>query len=122
MSFYNSLNLTLFYPLLLPSPFTLLSFSFLEFLFSCLPSQSHCIGTLSLYGNFLKVKLDYKLYMYMLNIIHTYIHIYIYIYIYMVVSLVSHQNAKSTTVRHIGRCWHLETPLTIMPYTSGGAL
>ena len=115
MSFYNSLNLTLFSPLLFPSPFMPLSLSLSEFLFSCLSFQSHCIGTLSLSlsRNFLKLKLDYKSYMYMLN--------YIYIYIWRSIQLlIGMQNPQPLASSTIVGTW--KSPSTTALYTSNGAL
>ena len=70
--FYNSLNLTLYS--LLHSHFMPLCYhaSLLNHI-----AQQHRYY-LSLSKNFLKLKLDYKSYIYMLNIIHTHTHIYIY--------------------------------------------
>ena len=74
--FYNSLNLSLYS--LLPSHFMPLCYhaSLLNHI-----AQQH-MYYLSLSKNFLKLKLDYKSYIYMLNIIHTHTHTHTHIYIY----------------------------------------
>ena len=98
--FYNSLNLTLYS--LLPSHFMPLCYhaSLLNHI-----AQQHRYY-LSLSKNFLKLKLDYKSYIYMLNIIHT--HTHTHTYIYMAVGSVTHRNAKSTIVRRTGYCRYLD--------------
>ena len=100
--FYNSLNLTLYS--LLPSHFMPLCYhaSLLNHI-----AQQHRYY-LSLSKNFLKLKLDYKSYIYMLNIIHTHTHTHTHTYIYMAVGSVTHRNAKSTTVCRTGYYRYLE--------------
>ena len=75
--FYNSLNLSLYS--LLPSHFMPLCYhaSLLNHI-----AQQH-MYYLSLSKNFLKLKLDYKSYIYMLNIIHTHTHTHTHTYIYI---------------------------------------
>ena len=96
--FYNSLNLTLYS--LLPSHF--MPFCYHASLLNHIAQQHRYY--LSLSKNFLKLKLDYKSYIYMLNIIHTHTHTHIY----MAVGSVTHRNAKSTNVRRTSYCRCLE--------------
>ena len=100
--FYNSLNLTLYS--LLPSHFMPLCYH--ASLFNHIAQQHRYY--LSLSKNFLKLKLDYKSYIYMLNIIHTHTHTHTHTHIYMAVGLVTHRNAKSTTIRRTSYCRYLE--------------
>ena len=113
--FYNSLNLTLYS--LLPSHFMPLCYhaSLLNHI-----AQQHRYY-LSLSKNFLKLKLDYKSYIYMLNIIHTHTHTHIYIYIWRSVRLlIGMQNLQPFAAPAIVGTW--KSPPTTMPYTIGGAL
>ena len=75
--FYNSLNLTLYS--LLPSHFMPLCYH--ASLLNHIAHQHRYY--LSLSKNFLKLKLDYKSYIYMLNIIHTHTHTHTHTYIYI---------------------------------------
>ena len=117
MLFYNSLNLTLYY--LLPSHF--MPFCYHASLLNHIAQQHRYY--LSLSKNFLKLKLDCKSYIYMLNIIHTHTHTHTHTHIYIwrsVRLLIGMQNLQPFAAPAIVGTW--KSPPTTMPYTFGGAL
>ena len=100
-SFYDSLNLTLFSPFLLPHLSRLSHSPFQSFCFhASLLNHIAQVISLSLFGNFLKLKLNYHIYM--LNII--------YVCVCVVVGSVTHRNAKFTTTHHTIRWRYLKLP------------